>query len=171
MYCSAQGAPGGYAALLEATMIKYDVDLYLTGHLHIYERVHPVQNGLVTVYPESFDGVDLYRASGRGPVQVVQGNAGGMQFEKWQQPQPEWSAVRMANGFIPKNKTSEEVGVSAKGIIDDIKLLKDYHYVDTYGFGVATFVNATHLYYQNVPVEHEKTGPGYDSFWVVKAHA
>jgi acid phosphatase type 7 len=168
MYCSAKGTPGGFADALEATMIKYDVDLYISGHLHCYERVHPVEKGQVTTWPErAADGTDLYRSTGKGPVQIVQGNAGGMQAEKWNQPQPEWSAVRFANGYIPKNST-EKAKVSVHGLIDDIKFIKDYDYEDTYGFGVATFVNATHLYYQNIPVEHEAHGPGYDSFWVVK---
>ena len=78
----------------------------------------------------------------------------------------------MSNGYIPKNTTSSENSdnkksghLSIHGIIDDIKKIKNYHYVDTYGFGVAKFINATHMFYQSIPVEHEV---GYDSFWIVK---
>lgn len=170
MYCSAKGTPGGFADALEAILLAYDVDLYLTGHLHCYERVHPVVQGKVSVFPEkASDGLDLYKATGKGPVQVVQGNTGGMQAEKWEQPQPEWSAIRFANGYVPKNTTTK-ASFSVHGLIDDVKFIKDYDYQDTYGFGVATFVNATHMHYQNVPVEHEN-GPGVDAFWVVKSHS
>jgi hypothetical protein len=178
MYCSCDGwGISPYRAQLESLMIQYDVDLMLNGHLHAYERVHPVKDGIVTVFPDKMktsarETVDVYRSTGQGPVIVVQGNTGGMQGETWMQPQPEWSAVRMANGFIPKNNTESALDgrgkqhdISIRGIVEEIKKLKDYHYVDTYGFGVATFVNATHMYYQSIPVAHTI---GYDSFWVVK---
>jgi len=185
LYCSAEGTPGGFAEALEPTFIEFDVDLVIVGHLHAYERVHPVQAGVVTVYPErNAAGEDVYYSQGHGPVQVVQGNAGGMQAEKWVQPQPAWSAVRMANGFIPKNQTSTTVEGEGDSIWDREKgklhhleekyentviahevFDSDYDYVDTYGFGAATFVNSTHLFYQGIPVDGTV---GFDSFWVVK---
>jgi hypothetical protein len=99
LYCSDDSTPSGYADKLEALCIKYDVDMTLTGHMHAYERVHPVASGAVTVYPVKGhtheDRLhDVYYSTGKGPVHVVQGNSGAMQFERWAQPAPAWSAVR-----------------------------------------------------------------------------
>ncbi len=179
MYCSADGwgnAEGMsvYQSYLEETMIKYDVDLMITGHLHVYERVHPTKNGQVTVYPKHGPSlnhlnekskIDTYYSNGFGPVQIVQGNAGGMQAETWMHPQPAWSGVRFGNGMVPKNE-SKSVSMDIPGIIEKIKHIKDYDYKDTYGFGVATFYNRTHMFYENVPVTSHTVG--HDSFWIVK---
>jgi len=175
MYCSngGWGGPTGtsqYQTLLESIMIQYDVDLMITGHMHAYERVHPSSNGQVTVYPENTRAnghIDTYYSTGKGPVQVVQGNSGGMQggTHNWLHPAPAWSGKRFANGVVPKNDTSA-AEVDKKGIIQKIKKIKDFHYVDTYGFGLATFVNTTHMYYQAIPVTDNKVGT--DVFWIVK---
>lgn len=163
VYSSVDGAPS-FREQLEPLMLENDVDLVIVGHMHCYERIHPVNNFEVTSYPVNSkkfqrDGhVDVYESSGKGPVYVVQGNTGAMQAEKWIQPQPAWSAVRFANGFVPRNKTHSEY---LEGLV------LPSNYTDTFGFGVAEFVNATHLFYRNIPV----TGNiGEDSFWVIKNH-
>jgi hypothetical protein len=51
LYCSDSSTPSGYADHLEALCLQYDVDMTLTGHMHAYERVHPVKSGEVTVFP------------------------------------------------------------------------------------------------------------------------
>jgi hypothetical protein len=103
----------------------------------------------VTAEDLGSDVYDFAATDTRGPVFVVQGNSGGLQREKWVQPQPEWSARRFANGCAASDT-------------DDMCLLS---YSDTFGFGVATFVNSTHLHYSAVPV----TGTsGTDDFWIVK---
>lgn len=168
IYCSddtASAIPGGkFQVSLEPILLKYDVDLVLQGHAHVYERIHPVNNGVVSVKPSKIRSesglVDQYKAEGKGPVYIVQGNTGAMQFERWQQPAPEWSAVRFANGFIPpKHLNSIEEKHELEGII-----LKS-NYTDTFGVAVATFSNATHLHYSVVPI----TGTiGKDEFWLVK---
>ena len=47
----------------------------------VLQRIHPVLKGEVTVFPEKVDQgksiVDLYRSTGKGPVHIVQGHAGG----------------------------------------------------------------------------------------------
>jgi hypothetical protein len=122
-YCSVDGSgsPSKYADALEDIMIEYDVDITLTGHMHAYERIHPVVKGEVSVFPAqefvlsgseeeknfSIRKVDKYYSTGHGPVHVMQGHAGGMQFERWTQPQPEWSAFRMADGIIPPNISAD----------------------------------------------------------------
>ena len=162
LYCSDKGTPGGFRELLEPLMIEMDVDLLVAGHMHAYERIHPVKNYQVTVYPEANeDDTDMYYSKGHGPVYVVQGNTGAMQFENWNQPQPAWSAIRYANGYIPRNITKpheRDEAEANQGLLSS-------NYTDTFGFGVASGVNSTHLRYEMVPVTGEV---GRDVFWIVK---
>jgi len=39
IYCSADGSPH-FANELEDLLIKYDVDLTIVGHMHLYEVIH-----------------------------------------------------------------------------------------------------------------------------------
>ncbi len=197
LYCSAEGTPGGYADKLEALVLKYDVDLVISGHLHGYERVHPVAAGAVTVWPVKGPTLetrhtDMYYAAGKGPVHIMQGHAGGMQFERWNHPQPSWSAIRMANGYIVGNLTAGEDSlkrdsegrVLLNGLVVDLSdesmqthgelsslplQLPDvgyFNYSSTYGFGVITAANATHLHYQSHSDTDSKVNV--DQFWLVK---
>ena len=75
-----------------------------------------------------------------------------MQFETWVHPKPRWSAVRFANGYIP--------GDNLGGLI------LESNYTDTFGYGVATFINATHMKYSNYPITGNIGG---DNFWIVKS--
>jgi hypothetical protein len=165
LYCSADNWGTSYADLLEPLCLQYGVDLTITGHMHIYERVHPLENGVVTCYPQTTHSlaegkVDTYRSCNKGPVHVVQGNTGGMQFESFEQPAPAWSAVRFANGYIPPNRTHIEAYATGAVGID-----LDWNYTNTFGFGVVEFCNATHLQYKSIPI----TGSlGVDNFWIVK---
>jgi hypothetical protein len=52
------------------------VDLTITGHMHVYERVHPVNNGTVVQLPTGTPNV--YTAP-KAPLHVVVGTAGAMQ--------------------------------------------------------------------------------------------
>eukprot|EP01038_Epipyxis_sp_PR26KG_P007480 gene7480-10194_t len=202
LYCSAMGTPGGYADKLENIFLEYDVDLVIAGHMHCYERVHPVKAGITTVYPQKKEmgikkrKVDVYNSLGYGPVHVIQGHAGGMQAERFIQPKPDWSAIRMANGYIvpsinDKNYqyfNNHRIDVSDSSM-DSLDILADWplyesdndeaiskhiNYLDTYGFGVVTFLNATHLHFKlaNDEVDDiEKdniTRAGHDEFWVIK---
>jgi len=57
-----------------------------------------VYAGSVTDHPTTGpDGNDVYQ-SPSAPPHVVIGSAGALQEESWMKPQPEWSAVRFANG-------------------------------------------------------------------------
>lgn len=57
-----------------------------------------LSKGSVTDLPaKGPDGNDVYRTTS-APAHVVIGSAGAMQEESWMEPQPEWSAVRYANG-------------------------------------------------------------------------
>jgi acid phosphatase type 7 len=171
VYCSEEGhvnVGGAYQTLLEPVFLQYDVDLVLQGHVHAYERIHPLQNGIVTVLPSTYrpskgERVDLYHSEGKGPVYVVQGNTGAMQFERWTQPQPEWSALRFANGFIPPRDVS-----TTEGSEQLQGLILQSNYTDTFGLGIATFANSTHLHYEVIPVSGTI---GVDEFWIVKREA
>jgi hypothetical protein len=165
MYCSEDGVqtPGNqYQVAMEPLMLQYDVDIVIQGHMHAYERIHPVTDGVPSVLPakNAEDGVDVYNSQGKGPVYVVQGNTGAMQFERWQNPQPEYSAIRFANGYIPpRDHKSSEGSEALKGLV------LDSNYQDSFGLGIMTLHNATHLYYKNHPVTDEGI---VDEFWIVK---
>ena len=67
-----------------------------------------------------------------------------------------WSAFRCSEGHCASEADVE---------VDMVESHSDYQYSDTFGFGMVTFANATHMQYRNIPV----TGTiGYDEFWIVK---
>jgi hypothetical protein len=162
LYCSDVNTPGGYADLLESTFLEYDVDLVISGHMHVYERIHPLNQSKVTRFPikidksDSNDGTDAYFSTGKGPVYVVQGNTGAMQWERWGLPQPDWSAIRFANGWEPNR-------VLPTNIVD---YRDKYNYTNTFGYGLITVENATHLYYEAFADTEDTLGT--DRFWIIK---
>lgn len=91
-----------------------------------------------------------------------------MQFETFQQPQPEWSAFRMANGFITPNITFP----STLDLESNISKPANMKLMSTYGFGVITFANSTHLHYTTVSDVHVQPQSSFvvpkDEFWIVK---
>jgi hypothetical protein len=94
----------------------------------------------------------------------MQGNAGGMQAERWDQPAPAWSAVRFANGYRGRE---HEMDASSQQQ-EDAGLPLDtphWNYTNTFGFGVVSALNSTHLHYQVVPVSG---GIGTDEFLLVR---
>jgi hypothetical protein len=170
------------------------VDLVVSGHMHAYERTHPVtDDGATVVLPSSTDahGHDVYEAP-KVPVYITQGNSGAAQEERWQTPTPAWSAVRWANGKASNappalnhapaaargdstaDGTTGAAAASAVGHASEPAVSESsstsggsvwpYTYTDTFGFGVANFVNATAMRYESVPV----TGNFTDQFWIVR---
>jgi hypothetical protein len=145
----------------------------IQGHMHAYERMHPSVNGAAITYPEKLavpsssgqeegeQEVDVYHSQGKGPVYVVQGNTGALQFERWANPKPDWSALRFANGFIPPADVTQDPAEAER--LQGLVL--ESNYTDTFGFGVMTAFNATHMQYKVVPVSGTL---GTDEFWVVK---
>jgi acid phosphatase type 7 len=93
MYCSDNdewtahepGAP--FQQQIEPLMIKYGVDLYLSGHMHMMERVFPVQDGV----PTQQQG-HIYHNPGL-PAHAVQGNSGVFTDHSYFVPTPMWSAT------------------------------------------------------------------------------
>lgn len=76
---------------IEPLLLKYGVHLYLSGHMHAYERSHPVSNG-------------QSRRAGTAPVHLVLGNGGIVLDHRhaFVSPAPPWVAVRTKRhyGFV-----------------------------------------------------------------------
>ena len=64
-------------------MLKYKVDLYLSGHMHMYERVYPVNNGTTVMTGDSY-------VNPEAPCHVVQGTGGVFTIDDNVSPIPEW---------------------------------------------------------------------------------
>jgi len=75
---------------LEPLFVKYGVDIYFCGHMHMYERIHPLING-TTVQTGN-----VYK-SPNAPLHIVAGTAGVFTDHDYVTPQPSWSAVRNAH--------------------------------------------------------------------------
>ncbi|KAF7731024.1 hypothetical protein EC973_001070 [Apophysomyces ossiformis] len=91
---------------LEDLLLKYKVDIYLSGHVHNYERTYPVAKGLrtSTIYHNAPSFFQLLIGNGGQPEGAVQFNKTG--------PYPDWSAVRYDGyGFstIKVSPTSMEI--------------------------------------------------------------
>jgi hypothetical protein len=154
-YCSEEGYSAESHRLdIEPFVLAYGVELVVTGHLHGYERVHPAADYSVVSLPSytTEDGADVYDHPA-APVYIVIGNGGAAQEEHWQVPPPEYSAVRYSQGC------DYTAGNRACGLQQDT-----YTYTDTFGFSFATFVNATHAYFQT----EMATGDLQDKFWIVR---
>jgi len=99
MYCSDSDEwddhhPGARVqSLLEPLFLKYKIDLYLCGHQHVYERIHPNINGTLV------SSGNVYK-NPTAPAHVVQATAGVFIDHTWVDPQPVWSASRQSEwGF------------------------------------------------------------------------
>lgn len=65
--------------------IEYQVQLVITGHMHVYERVF--YDNTTTIINNTYANV-------HSPVIVVQGTGGMLDNDKWIEPQPWWSKSR-----------------------------------------------------------------------------
>eukprot|EP00698_Gefionella_okellyi_P004933 TRINITY_DN14556_c0_g1_i1.p1 TRINITY_DN14556_c0_g1~~TRINITY_DN14556_c0_g1_i1.p1 ORF type:complete len:503 (-),score=73.79 TRINITY_DN14556_c0_g1_i1:44-1552(-) len=101
MYCSDPAEwdshkPGAaFQVEIEPLFQQYKVDMYLCGHMHIYERIHPVWNG-VTQYNNTDPTHQVY-VNPVGTTHAVQGNAGVFTDHTWMKPLPDWSAFRSSD--------------------------------------------------------------------------
>eukprot|EP01121_Diplochlamys_sp_Union-15-3_P003024 TRINITY_DN1285_c0_g1_i1.p1 TRINITY_DN1285_c0_g1~~TRINITY_DN1285_c0_g1_i1.p1 ORF type:complete len:505 (+),score=80.78 TRINITY_DN1285_c0_g1_i1:262-1776(+) len=93
MYCSDtvewddHRAGARFQQLIEPLMIKYKVDLYLCGHMHMYERIYPVINGTSITKSNTYVNPGI-------PAHVVVGASGVFLDDTFVDPVPEWSAIR-----------------------------------------------------------------------------
>ena len=81
---------------LQSLFLKYGVDMYLSGHMHMFESIYPVDvNGTVVSKPQSYGGLTNVFVRPKSPVRVVQGTAGIFMFvDTYKNPAPEWSFAR-----------------------------------------------------------------------------
>uniref|UniRef100_A0A6B2L5Y2 Purple acid phosphatase n=1 Tax=Arcella intermedia TaxID=1963864 RepID=A0A6B2L5Y2_9EUKA len=80
-------------AFFEPLFLQYKVDLYVCGHQHVYERVHPNINGTVVASGNTY-------TNPAAPVYLVHATGGVLCDLDYVEPQPEWSAVRLSEtGF------------------------------------------------------------------------
>ncbi|KAG0176989.1 hypothetical protein DFQ29_005370 [Apophysomyces sp. BC1021] len=97
---------GAHWGGLEDLLLKYKVDVYLSGHVHNYERTYPVAKGLTTStsYHNAPSFFQLLVGNGGQPEGAVPFNKTG--------PYPDWSVVRYGGyGFstIKVSPTSMEI--------------------------------------------------------------
>lgn len=85
--CSINMGMGHIRRLFEPLFQEFGVDVYLTGHVHNYERTFPVFNG--TAKQRSYDNP-------KATVHVVIGSAGDDEglTDRWQKTTPAWSVAR-----------------------------------------------------------------------------
>jgi len=119
-------------------LFEYKVDLYVSGHVHTYERMFPIYNG--TVYP--FENIPIdpdnnYMINAQATIHIVQGRAGQKNdgTEKGTYPPSNWSCYISADysfmGFHAFNETHMlmENVISDSGLIDDyLWIIKDPNY-------------------------------------------
>ena len=69
---------------LEPLLLSANVDLFINGHVHAYERTLPVANG------------ELARSPSSGIPHITIGDGGNREgfAYQWNEPQPDWSAIR-----------------------------------------------------------------------------
>jgi predicted phosphohydrolase len=81
--------------LIEPLMIKYRVDVGVWGHMHVYERTHPVQKNI----PDIITGNIVKNA--KNPIHFTIGTAGALFDSTFYDPAPNWSAYRSnAYGYV-----------------------------------------------------------------------
>ena len=86
---SAPRAYGAFAGALE----EAGVDLVVAAHDHSYERSHVLHGGKVVAQGN-------VTAKGAGTVYLVTGGGGAALYETFVDPQPEWSALRVAKHHV-----------------------------------------------------------------------
>lgn len=104
---------GNNAGLIERVVPlidKHRVDLFLSGHDHVYERMYPLRGGEITQ-----KGPERFRA-GDGTVYAIQGG-GGQSLYNFMPEQPTVAAVRHRGyGYLRCEVTPSRITVDARGL-------------------------------------------------------
>jgi hypothetical protein len=132
MYCSDASeygsySPGGFLSThIEPLLLQYNVDMYWSGHQHMYERTWPHINGTnILTFPDNRYVVP------KRPAYVVQGSAGAFIGEEWIQPRPAWSAFREQQygyGRLTLSQTSfhyEFISADTDSVRDEFWLIRE----------------------------------------------
>jgi hypothetical protein len=93
------------------------VDLVLAGHIHSYDRTHPVHNGSV-VGPIPPANASVYRDP-RAPLYVCAGTSGALPENVFVEPPPVWSAARH-NGVFGYGRLEAAAAAAAAGGGDNV---------------------------------------------------
>lgn len=88
----ADHSPGGKLSAAWEPLFLGRVDLVLAGHIHSYDRTHPVHNGTV-VGPVPPANASVY-VDPRAPLYVCAGTSGALPENVFVEPPPVWSAAR-----------------------------------------------------------------------------
>jgi len=106
IYCSAFGYsnihgvpisdPANLQAAMEDLFYKYQVDLFLVGHVHAYERCFPTYNSVAVSTSYVNPSAPTYVITGTGGNTEGLSNPNG---SNWNYPAPGWSAHRYGNGW------------------------------------------------------------------------
>jgi len=109
----ADHSPGGKLSQAWEPLFLGRVDLVLAGHIHSYDRTHPVHNGTVVgPLPPANASAAVY-TNPRAPIYVCAGTSGGLPENVFVEPPPQWSAVRK-NGVFGYGRL-EAAAASASG--------------------------------------------------------
>jgi len=108
---------------LEQLYLDNKVDIVMTGHMHMYERMYPVFNG--TVDTAAVQSKHVY-VDPIYPVYIVQGTSGAFIDERYVVPKPDWSAHRQ-----------EEYGYGRMTVFNSTTIFYEYR---------AAFKNSTEDY-------------------------
>lgn len=131
MFCSVTSEYGAHSPgatfqkNIEPLMLKWGVDVYWSGHEHLYERMWPTKNGTV---PYTYEN-RVYNRPGI-PTHVVIGSAGAFVSGEWTQPRPAWSAFREQQygyGRLTLNATAfhwEYLSTNIEGVRDEFWLVR-----------------------------------------------
>lgn len=81
MYSTETSSYQGYLrAAWEQVFLRYEVDLYLAGHVHWYERLFPLgANGTIDAASVADGGATYYTNPGRSITHIVNGAAGNIE--------------------------------------------------------------------------------------------
>ena len=167
-----QGGWDDHRKAIEPLLDEFDVDVYLAGHVHVFERSHGLMNYTVTDLPDA-DG--NYRNM-NGPLHITIGTAGGARWGAYAPPAVVPSALTL-NERRPDPRAG--LGCAHIAIVNDRWLEQpdwSAFRVRAYGFAEMTVANATAIQFQ---YRGSTVGPDFpkgvypttgliDSFWLYK---
>jgi len=154
IYCSSVGFsnisgvpisdPANLQAAMEDLFYKYQVDLFLVGHIHAYERCYPTYNNVAVSTSYVNPSAPTYVVLGTG------GNTEGLsntQNSSWNNPPPSWSAHRYGEdwgfGWLTISVDTENQQNLANwrfyragdgGLEDEFTIVKDYGFKKSFTF-------------------------------------
>ncbi|KAJ6088418.1 acid phosphatase AphA [Penicillium sp. IBT 16267x] len=121
----------------EDLFLEFGVDIYLSGHIHWYERMTPMGKNSTIVYDSMMDNSTYYANPGVSMVHIVNGMAGNIESHSVLSPDPRLPLTQVLNeidyGFSKMTITPEKlqwyfVKADGEGYGDEFTLLKKPHW-------------------------------------------